>query len=911
MRLYRWLLQLCPRVLRVEYAAAMEETCARRLSDARSLGRVRFTIVLLRELASVAALMVSERFGNVARERKRRQRLQERERAGVMDGIMLELRHAARRLVGSPIFSLAAVATLALAIGANSSIFAIVQRVVLNPLPYPDSDRVVSIGHRVPRMTNTPRFDAMPPGLYFHYAERAHSLESVAAYWPVEMTITGRGEPERIRVTNVTPSMMSVLQVAPAQGRWFTAAEGEPGAARAVVLSHGFWLRRFGGDRSVVGRSVSLNSEPTEIIGIMPPSFGFPDGRVDVWRAEQLSRAAGFGLFTHKAVARLREGITTDAARDELSLLVTELPQSYPGSALALSLAKDKMVAIVPTLKEATIGHVTRALWILLAAVGLVLLVACANVANLFLVRSESRQREVAIRRALGAGGRGVARFFLAESLLLSVAGGLLGVLLAWFGVRLLVSYAPPTLPRLSEISIDGVSVLFTFGLSVLAALLFGAIPLVHGSPLSQALHEHGRSNTPSRQRHRARQVLMAGQVALALVLLVASALMVRSFQKLRTIDPGFDASASLVFTVGLPARDYVDRRAAVAAHDRMLDTIERIPGVTAVSSSTTLPLEGIGFGNSIFVDRKPDEQRPAARPVVQFRAVSDDFVETMGLRLIRGRTLDRDDIEREQSNVIVNQAFVDAYFPRQDALDRRVASSRPPTLPPPAWLTIVGVVGNTPSSSLVETDPTPTLYMPMSIAGGPGMAQAMLVGPDISEMSYVIRSSLPTTSLVPLVRQAIDGVDPNLAMAKVGTLQDTLDRASAQMAFTMALLALAAGVALALGVIGIYGVMSYIVNQRTAEIGVRLALGAEPRRVSRQIIRQGGFVTLAGVALGLGAAVAGSRLMESLIYGVSSRDPAVFAATTALLLMVALLACWLPARRAARLSPIEALRRD
>ena len=911
MRLYRWLLQRCPRALRAEYAAAMEETCARRLKDARGVSWLRYLFVFARELFGITGLVVTERLGSAARERARRRRLQQRERAGLMDGIILELRQAARRLIGSPVFTLASICTLALAIGANSSIFAIVQRVVLNPLPYPDSDRIVSIGHRVPRMTNMTRFDAMPPGLYFHYTDRARSLESAAAYWPVEMTLTGRGEPERIRVTNATPSLMAVLRVAPAHGRWFTAQEGEPGAPRVVVLSHGFWHRRFGGDRNVVGQSVSLNSEPTQIVGIMPPSFGFPDGRVDVWRAEQLTRAAGFGLFTHKAVARLRDGITTDSARDELSRLVTELPESFPGSALALSLARGQMVANVPTLKEATIGEIARALWILLAAVGLVLLIACANVANLFLVRSESRQREVAVRRALGAGGRGVARFYLAESFLLSTAGGVVGVLLAWTGVRLLVTNAPAALPRLAEISLDGVSLAFTFGISVCAAVLFGAIPLLHSAPLSQALQEHGRSNTANRRRHRARQILMAGQVALALVLLVASTLMVRSFQRLRSIDPGFDASSSLVFTLGLPARDYPDQPAAVAVHHALLEGIQRIAGVTAVSASTTLPLEGRGFGNGIFVERRPDEQRPAARPVVLFHAVADGFVETMGLRLIRGRTLNRDDIERRQPNVMVNQAFVDAYFPRQDALDRRVASSRPPSLPPPAWLTIVGIVGNTPSAALVEAEPTPMLYMPMSIASGPGIAQALLVGPDVSEMSYVIRSAVPTTSLVASVRQVIDGVDPHLAMAKVGTLQETLDRASAQMAFTVVLLALAAAVALALGVVGIYGVMSYIVNQRTGEIGVRLALGAEPRRVAAQIVRQGGVVALTGVAIGLGAAFMGSRLMESLIYGVSSRDPWILAGTTATLLAVALVACWLPARRAARLSPLEALRCD
>ncbi|MGH9174917.1 MAG: ABC transporter permease, partial [Vicinamibacterales bacterium] len=362
----------------------------------------------------------------------------------------------------------------------------------------------------------------------FQYVDRARTLEALAAYRAGEMTMTGDGGPARIRIMRVTPSLASVLRVLPAEGRWFSDDEGAPGGRRVAVISHALWMRRFGGAQRTVGSSVMLDSVPTEIVGVMPSAFTFPDARVEIYIPDQLTRASGFGIFTHVSVARLRDGATLADVRAELTSLIADLPQVYPGSALALSLAVEKMTSVAITLKEATIGNVERALWILLASVALVLLVACANVANLFLVRSETRQREVAVRRALGAGGRGIARYFLTESVLLSIAGGAIGLLLAWGAVRLLVNFGPATLPRLEEVRLDGVAFVFTFVLSMLSALTFGAIPLWHGAPLGPTLHEHGRGNTASRGRHRTRHLLMAGQVALALVLLVASGLMVR-----------------------------------------------------------------------------------------------------------------------------------------------------------------------------------------------------------------------------------------------------------------------------------------------------------------------------------------------------------------------------------------------
>jgi predicted permease len=822
-----------------------------------------------------------------------------------------EVVFALRRLVASPAFTVTTVLTIALAIGANASLFAVVQRVVLNPLPYPDSDRLIDLDHGAQQL-NLPSGMGMTRGFYYQYSERARTLDGVALYSLSDVTLTGQGDPERIRAARVTTTLASVLRVWPALGRWFTEEEGRPGAPALAVLSHGLWLRRYGGDPAIVGRSVTLTGMPTEVIGVMPASFAFPDPRVDVWLAEPVSRSMGFGIWLYRGVARMREGRTVADVRTELNGLIADVPRAFPGDPMALGNAESiKLYSNARDLKEATVGNVARALWILLASVGLVLLVACANVANLFLVRSEARQREMSVRLALGAGRLGVAAYFLAESAILSLAGGAIGLALSWVAVRVLVTGGPTTLPRLEEVRLDGVAVAYAGALSILAAVACVAIPLWRGAPLAASLHEKGRGNTTSRSRHRTRQLLMGGQVALALILLLASGLMIRSFQKLRALDPGFNAASALTFRIGLPERRYSTRLEAVAAHQAILDRLSVLPGVTAISASACLPLNPDGcMGNTVRVRGRaiPPGTVP---PLAQFNAVASGYFETMGIRLIRGRTLDRADVERHEPVVVVDEVFAQRFFPNQNPIGEYVASNRPPTAAGqnPAWLTIVGVVSKTPTSVLAEADPMAHIYMPMSIAGGPEFQISSLVGPDVSALTYVVRSGTSPTGLVRSVRDAIHAIDPTLAMAQVRTLQDVLDAASAQMAFTMVLIVIAATVAVTLGVIGIYGVMSYIVTQRTSEIGVRLALGAAPATVARMIVRQGGMVAGGGIVVGLTAASAGSRLIESLLYGISPRDPIVFSTTTCLLLGVALVACWLPARRAAALSPLEALR--
>ena len=841
-----------------------------------------------------------------------------RERA--LDGVMAtwfesmckETVFAARRLVKAPAFTITAVVTLALAVAANVSIFAVVKRVILNPLPYPDSDRLVQLDHGS-QLLNVPNGFGLTPGLYYHYSERSRTLESVAIYRTDDATLREEGgEPERIRVARATTSLASVLRVHPVLGRWFSAQEDMPGAPQVAVVSHSLWNRRYSGDPGILGQLVELNGTPTQIIGILPPSFAFLDARavvfrdagVDVWLPGQITRTTGFGTWGSAGVARLRDGVTVADVQRELSGLVPDVTQAFPGDLNALGNVQTNLIVIVETLHEALVGGVRRALWTLLVAVGLVLLVACANVANLFLVRSDTRQREISIRRALGAGPAGIARYFMAESILLSAVGGLAGVALAGGAVRLLVRFGPPTLPRLTEIRLDAVAIGYGLMVSAIAALAFGLVPLWHRRTRLASMNNNSRANTPNKSRHRTRRLLMGAQVATALLLLVSAGLMVRSFQRLHALDPGFNPLSALTFSIGLPDREYTNRDAVVAAHQAILDRLVTLPSVKAVSASTCLPLSGGCFGNTV---RVRGRVLPAgtAPPLAMFRAVAGGYFEAMEMRIVQGRGIDRGHIDRREPVVVIDEVFAERFFPGQTPIGEHVASNNRAA----AWLEIIGVVASTPIFRVADPNPMPQIYMPMSITAGPNVPRTALIGPNVAVMNYVVRSLTAVTTLLGPVRGAVDTVDRKLAIAEVRTLQETLDRSSAQMAFTMIMLAIAASVALLLGVVGVYGTTSYIVNQRTSEIGVRLALGAEPNSVARMIVWQGGAVAAAGVTVGILIALVGTRLMESLLYGVSPRDPSVFALTSLMLFVVAIVACWLPARRAARLSPLDALR--
>ena len=900
MSIYRWLLRIAAPSLARDYGAAMEDMLAAKLAGAQTT-RARIA-VWIRELFSLLALFWSDR---------RRQRMLHQHKAGPMDTVGQEVTQAARRLWRSPAFTAATVLTLALAIGANTAIFAVVERIVWNPLPYPDSDRLIEMEHGSVTMRVSSGM-GNTPGMYFLYRNRSQSLESAALFGVENRTLVGRGDAERITVTRATPSLESVLRVRPALGRWFTEAEGEPGGPIVAVLSHGLWTRRFGQDLSVIGQTITLDGATMEVVGVMPQSFAFPFPRVDVWLPEQLSVKMGFGLFGHQGVARLRDGVSLETARAELQGLLAGIAEAYPDDPRARGNLSTKLTFTGRTLKDMTLGGIGRALTILLAAVGVVLLVACANVANLFLVSSEMRQREVAIRRALGAGRLGLGRYFFTESAVLAIVGGALGLSIAWVALELLVQVAPNSLPRIHEIRLEPIAIAYVGVLSLVAAFVFGAIPLWRGTSTG-ALHESGRGNTATRQRHGVRHLLLGAQVAMALMLLVGSGLMVRSVQNLQAIDPGFNPDSTLTFSIGLPHNQYRTLESALIAHHAIVDRLKAVPGVASVAGTTCLPLSMGCNGNTIRVE---GEEYPAGvlPPLALYRGITGGYFETMGMRILRGRSIDRSDVDRQEPVAVISQALAKSAFKGQDPIGRRVASNQPPRGNQPAelhWLTVVGVVNDHPMRALNEPTPMPYLFMPLSLGRAPGVTNESRIAPGTDTLSYVVRTSTSPEQLVPAVREAVKSIDPNLALAQVITLQAMVDRASAQMTFTMVLLAIAAVVSLILGVIGIYGVTSYIVTQRTSEIGVRLALGAEPRGITRQIVRQGGVVALVGIAIGLAAAFAGSRLIASVLYGVSPRDPVVFASMAIALQMVALIACWLPARRAAALSPTIALRAD
>ena len=906
MTFYRWLLRLTAPSLSREYGAAMEEMLASRWREARAgtlRQRARFW---QRELAMLAALAWSERFGEGIGGKRRRRREFNQFKAGPMDTFGQELHQAMRRLWRSPAFTTASVLTLALAIGANAAIFAVVERVVINPLPYPESDRLITLDHGsvVLKVVNGME---TTPGLYLIYKNRSQSLESAAIWSMGDRTLLGRGEPERLTVTHTTPSLTTVLRVQPAIGRWFTEEEGRPGGPKAVVLSHGLWTRRFGRNPAVIGESIELDGQSFEVVGVMPASFAYPFPRVEVWTTHQVDESMGFGLFGWVGVARLRDGVSLETARTELQGLIAGMADAYPGDPRAAGNVDTQLTFVGVPLKTRELGNITRALWSLLAAVGVVLLVACANVANLFLVRAELHQREVAVRRALGASSARLGRYFFAESGLLAVAGGALGTFIAWGALRILVQ-AGPNLPRLHEIHLHATTIGYIAAIALVIAAAFGALPLWRGSSMA-ALHESGRGNTPTRQRYRARQVLLGAQVAMALVLLVASGLMVRSFINLRAIDPGFNPESTLTFRIGLPPLKYPSVETAIAAHHAIIERLAALPGVSAAAGTTCLPLSMGCNGNTMVVEGQayPPGTLP---PLALFRAVTGGYFETMGMRILRGRTIERGDVDRKEPVAVISQRLAQTIFKDQDPIGMRVASNQPPPKPdaprPLVWLTIVGVVTDVPMRALNES-PMPMLYMPLS-QGSP-LAGGIL--PGVGSVIFTVRTVTPPGQLVPSARAALRQVDPDLALAQVSTLQELVDRASAQMTFTMVLLAIAATISLFLGVIGIYGVTSYIVTQRTSEIGVRMALGAEPAGITRQIVMQGGMVALMGIAIGLAGAFAGGQLIASVLYGVSPRDPVVFAMMPVVLQLVALIACWIPARRAAALSPTIALRAE
>lgn len=804
-----------------------------------------------------------------------------------------ELGQAARALAKRPGYAAVAVVTLALGIGATVAIFTVVNGVLLRPLPFPDSARIVRIHHHAPAI-GLPELESSP-GLFTHYREGAPALAVIGGYEGDEKNVTGGGQrPERLRAASVTPSLFDVLATRPALGRAFVDSDAGPGAAPVAILGDALWRSRFGAQAGIVGQRVELDGVATEVVGVMPPDFRFPDPETRLLLPLWLDPARGFGTFGTRLLARLAPDATLDSARVQVEELQRRIPERFP-DLTAETLKGFGWGVTVELYKDAVVSDVSTALWVLLAAVGLVMLVAAANVANLLLVRAEARQREVAIRAALGAGRTDIAATFLGESTLLAAIGGGAGLLLAAAGTRLLVARGPANLPRLHEVSIDGTVIAFALAIAAFTAIVLGMLPVPHvirGAFLA-LLRDGGRGNTAGRHRHRVRQVLVAAQVTLALVLLIGSALMWQSLLRLQSVDPGFRVDG--ILTAGVSAGHQEDRARQAAFFHRVLDEVAAIPGVTAAGAATSLPIATSLNGSSFAIEGKPRAETDVP-PVTMYHAVMSGYFETLGIPIKAGRLPERADTERARPVAWVNDTF-STRFMEGRAVGQRIRFGEDDQ----PWLEIVGVVGDVRTFGLRE-EIRPMAYVPPTTS---------IPSINLDVLQVVLATSGAPAALAPQLRPAIDRVDPSVPLTTTRTMAEIVSGSLAQMSFAMTLVGIAAVVTLVLGAVGLYGVISYIVSQRTVEIGVRMALGARPRDVRVMVLRQGLVVVLIGVIAGLAAAAGAAGVLRSLLFEVSARDPLTFAAVATILVAVSIVAIYLPASRAAAVEPAKAFREE
>jgi putative ABC transport system permease protein len=817
--------------------------------------------------------------------------------------LLASVRTTARTLRRTPGFFLIAVFTLAVGIGANAAIFTVVHSVLLQPLPYADPDRIVGILHTAPGVGEK-ELD-LSDGTYFVYQRDNRSFEKLGIYWDGSVTLTGGQTPERVGASGATAGVFSALRVPPALGRTVQEVDEKPGAQPVAVLSDGLWHRRFGGDPKIVGSLFQVDGVSTQIVGVMPPGFRFPSAEVELWLPMTIDPAnVQAGNFNYSGIGRLRPGITPEAAARELSGLVVRVTE-LPNSVISPEMLKTAQFAtLVHPLRDEIVGDIGQILWIVLAGVGLILLIACANVANLFLVRAEGRQREVAVRSALGASRGSITRLFLGESLTLSLIGGAVGLALAFAGVRLLVALRPEGLPRLEEIAVDGTVLAFTVGVALLSGLLVGLLAaLRYGRPaLIPALKEGGRGGTVGHERLRARNALVVIQVALALVLLVCAGLMVRSFWSLRNVNPGLDPSSTLTVRLSLPETEYAAPEAPTRFVIQLLEKVRAIPGVQSAGTTNLLPLSGGGSTSTHVIEDFPLPPG-AVPPILAVRWVSPSFFETLRMPLIEGRVFDRLDPSSQVREVVVSQALAQRFWPGKSPLGKRLTQGIGGQTA--QWATIIGVVGSMRENGLNEA-PVETVYYPMQPqVGFDGEVQIP------HNFTLLVRTTGDPGRLAGPVRDAVWSLDPNLPLIQVRSMEEVVKRSMVRTTFTMLLLVIAGAVALLLGAVGIYGVISYVVSQRTREIGVRMALGAGKRDISRMVLREGLGLALLGIALGLAAAFALTRFMVALLFEVSPADPLTFAAVPAILALIALFACWLPANRAAGVQPLEAIRSE
>lgn len=819
-----------------------------------------------------------------------------------------QFKQVLRRLGRAPLFTTITLLTLAIGIGANTVVFSVVEGVLLKPLNYPNSDQLIGVWHKAPGV-NIPQLN-IAPFLYFIDREQNTTLEDIGVYQGDSLSVTGTAQPEHVQGFDMTDGVLPLLRVKPILGRVFSRHDDLPNSPKTVILSYGYWQSRYGGNASVIGRGMTVDGTSREIIGVLPRNFHFMDDtEAQLYLPMQWDRSkTKLGNFSYEGLARLKPGVTLEQASTDLGRLIPIAIRSFPapqGFSAAIFEKAGFQMYLRP-LKKDVVGDVGNVLWVLMGSIGLVLLVACANVANLLLVRVEGRRQELAIRAALGATRGSITTELLFESLILGLAGSVLGLGLAYGALRVLIAAAPTGLPRLHEIGINLPVLGFTLGLALFVSLVIGMIPVLKyaGVRATTGLREGGRALSQSRERHRARKALVVVQVALALVLLICSGLMIRTFQALAHVSPGFSDPTTLdSFRIFIPDTQIPDTQSerVLRTEQAIGDKLRTIPGITAVSMTTTVPMSGNTSMDPVMADDRTYKEGELP-PLRRFKFIAPGFFAAMGTPLVAGRDLTWDETYQKRPVAIISENFAREYWGSPMAsLGKKIRVGTTDD-----WREVIGVAGNIYDDGVSQEPPT-SVYWPLYVSNFEGQPEQVRRG-----VAFVLRTSRAgSAAFMNEVQRAVWSVDPDLPLSEKQTLGQLYKKSMARTSFTLVILCVAGSMALLLGIVGIYGVIAYAVSQRTREIGIRMALGSQREALTGIFVRQGLVLTGIGVVIGAGVSIATMRLMRSLLYHVSVVDPWTYSIATLCIVAIAWLACYLPARRAAAVNPVNALRAE
>jgi predicted permease len=868
-----------------------------------------FEILVAREVQNGVPLEEARRLIRVRFEAPERvkEKVREAHTGAGAASVVRDVKYAVRQLSRNPGFTVVVIFTLALGVGATTAIFSVVNGVILKPLPYPDSERLVEVKLSLPDATN-PNW-GLSRADYFVFREQNRTFQDIGLYTVGtnsavdSVNVTGLGQPEHVPAQSITASVLSILGVTPLLGRSFTQVDDETSSANTVMLTYGYWRNKFGGDRSVLGKTLDIDGTPRVIIGVLPRQFSFLDKtKLAMLLPMKLSRAeTQLGDYDLGAIARLKPGASLEQANADIARMIPIIFRTFPApsGAAVQDFENLRLIPNIHPLKQEVVGDIAKTLSVLMGGIGLVLLIACANVANLLLLRTDGRQQELAIRSALGASRSRIAAALFCESLILGVVGGLLGLGLAYGAVQILIATDPVGLPRIHEIGIDGKIMMFTLFVSLATSFLFGCVPVFKyaGPGIAIRLREGGRSLSESRDRHRSRGVLVIVQVALALVLLIGSGLMMRTFYALTKVSPGFTGPSEIqTFRVYIPDSQIKDSVQVSQIEEAMSNKLQDLPGVSSVGMSADLPMDGGADLEGVFVRDRVYSSNET--PLCRYDYVAPGFLKTLGTPLVAGREFTWSEIYNKVPVAMVSEQFArDYWHDPSSAIGKQIGGG-----PKSPWREVVGVVGDLHQNGVDKEAPA-SVYLPVlaSFFGGDYVSR---------DVAFIIRSPRAgSEGLMSEVQRAVWSVDSSLPLADVYTLDYYYTKSMARTSFMLVMLSLAGAMALLLGIVGLYGVIAYSVSQRTHELGIRMALGAQKRDVLELVLVQGMSLTLIGMSIGIAAAFALTHFLSSLLYGVKPTDPLTFGAVSFILACAALLACYFPAKRAAKVDPIVALR--